>query len=133
MSLPKWLKVLPGVNKFVCDPDIFYPSILAELGVETADQYWLGVALGVMKWDFDLRVRLDGKVTAGRSILRRIRADDGRKARWNLTMHPAGKIPTIDEIPVSPGVKKFDDLPINLRSAHIRHHYKRIRGFIPAG
>ena len=135
MSLPKWLTVAPDkkVNSFVCDPDIFYPALLTELGVETPDQYWLEVAFGCMKWDFDMLARLAGKVTPNRSITRRVRADDGRKARWNLTMHPVGGIPKIEGIPEAPGVKRFEDLPMSIRSAHIRHHYKRIRGFIPTG
>lgn len=133
MELPKWITELPGINRFVCDPDIFYPAILAELEVETPDQYWLAIAQGCMKFDFDLAIRLAGKVAPGRSITRMVRADDGRKQRWNFTMHPPGKILRIDGIPVQKGAKHFDDLPINLRSAHIRHHYRRIRGFVPAG
>ena len=135
MTLPKWLTIAPDkkINSFICDPDIFYPSLLAELGVKNVDQYWLGIAYGCMKWDFDVMVRLDKKVTPNRSITRRIRGDDGRKARWNLTMHPVGSVPKIDGIPAAPGVKRFDDLSMMLRSAHIRHHYRRIRGFIPAG
>ncbi len=134
MALPNWITEIPGaVNHFVVDPDIFYPEWLAALGVETPDQYWLGVCFGCMKFDFDLNVRLAGKVTPGRSILRRVRADDGRKARWNMTMHPPGKVLDIPGIPKQKGAKTFDDLAINLRSAHIRHHYKRIRGFVPVG
>ncbi len=133
MTMPSWISELPGVNQFVVDPDIFYPEWLAALGVETPDQYWLGVCMGCMKFDFDFNVRLAGKVTPGRSILRRVRADDGRKARWNMTMHPVGRIPKIEGIPAQPGAKRFDDLSIQLRSAHIRHHYRRLRGFVPAG
>ena len=139
MSLPIWITVIEGAtNKFVIDPDIVYPEWLGLLDVEKPDRYWLGVCLGCLKFDFDLHVRIEGKVKPGRSITRRIRADDGRKARWNLTMHPVGKVPKIEGIPVvtnaaGKAINDFDALPINIRSAHIRHHYKRIRGFIPTG
>lgn len=139
MALPDWIAPLPGrTNAYVVDPDIYYPQVLAELGVEKPTQYWLEVALGCMKLDFDLHVRMSGQVTPGRPIERRIRADDGRKARWNLTMHPAGKPVTAPDLPVPHDAKgneltRWEDFPLTARARHIRYHYKRIRGFVPSG
>lgn len=130
--LPNWITEIDGkANVFVVDPDVYIPEWQAALGLDALDQYWLEVILGCMKLDFDVFTRMSGKVVAGLPIERRVRADDGRKQRWNRTMHPVGSVPKIEGIPV--GGKRWDDLPINLRAAHIRHHYRRVRGMIPTG
>jgi hypothetical protein len=119
-SLPKWIVPLKDkFNEFVVDPDIFYPLILGELGVESPDGYWLEVAFGIMKLDFDMHVGLTGAPGRGR-IIRYVRADNGRKGRWNMTLYP-------------PGEKDWNKLSLSERAQTIRKYYKRIRGFIPSG
>ncbi len=123
IPLPGWIGEVPGkVNQFVVDPDIFYPTILKELGAETKkpDRYWIDVAFGVMKLDFDMTVRLSKRVRGGHAIIRYVRADDGRKQRWNRTMF-------------APGQKDFDAMPATERAREIRKHFWRIRGFVPSG
>lgn len=133
MALPDWIIPIEGkINHFAIDPDIYYPQVLAELGVEKPNQYWLEVAQGCMKLDFNMHVAMSGMKVPGRSVTRYIRADDGRKQRWNLTMHSKGKVPKLAEVPSAHGVE-WDSLSIQDRSRHIRYHYKRIRGFIPSG
>ena len=118
-ELPDWITLLDAkTNYFVVDPDIFYPEWLKLLGVKTPDQYWLEIAYGCMKWDSDMHIRLSGKAKPGRSIIRRVRADDGRKERWNLTMHPPGKI-------------DINALSVADRSRLIRDAYRKARGFLP--
>lgn len=120
-DLPDWIAPIKGkVNTFVVDPDIYYPRVLAELGVKKPDQYWLEVAFGCMKLDFNLHVGLCGACEPGRSVTRYVRADNGRKRRWNLTMHPPGKT-------------DWRKLSLAERSRHIRENYRRIRGFVPGG
>lgn len=119
-TLPNWIVPLKGrFNEFVVDPDIFYPKILAELNVETTSAYWLEVAQGIMKLDFDMYVGLTGAPGKGR-IIRTIRADNGRKQRWNLTMHSRGQA-------------EWNKLGLAERARTIRKYYKQIRGFIPSG
>lgn len=121
MSLPEWCSKIEGkINTFVVDPDIFYPQILGELGVEphAVTKYWLEIAFACMKLDFDVGVRMARCLTPGRRIIRMVRSDDGRKARWNLTMY-------------KPGKTDWMKMPIKERSQEIRKHYKRIRGFVP--
>lgn len=121
MTLPDWITPVDGrVNYFVVDPDIYYPQVLSELGVAVPDQYWLEVALGCMKLDFNLHVGLSGLRVPDKAVTRQIRADDGRKQRWNLTMHPPGK-------------QDWSTMSIAERSSAIRENYKRIRGFMPGG
>ncbi len=122
MALLPWISKLDGkINEFVCDPDIFYPGILADLGVKEHEvtQYWLEIALACMKLDFDVNVRMERAVLPTRRIIRHIRADEGRKARWNLTMHKHGKL-------------DWSKMGFQERSREVRKHYKRIRGFVPA-
>lgn len=126
MALPEWIKKLPdgtrwGLNAFVVDPDLFYPELLGDLGVvkEKIDQYWLEVALGCMKLDFDFHVRMAKAVVPGVRIIRLVRADGGRKGRWNRTLFPKGKL-------------DFDLIGLRQRSREIRENYKRIRGFLPS-
>lgn len=122
MTMPEWIKEVPDkINTFVVDPDLFYPEILADIGIsdEDVNQYWLEVAFAFMKFDFDVAVRMNKAVTLGIRIVRLVRSDDGRKQRWNLTMHP-------------PGEKDFSMLNLQERSREIRGHYRRVRGFIPA-
>ncbi len=121
MPLPAWISRIEGrTNSFVVDPHVFYPAILAELGVTEITQYWLEVAQGAMKLDFDLALsREKSAVMPGRNIERLIRSDDGRKAKWNLSLYPIGEI-------------DWSTLDLRGRSREIRKHYIRIRGFIPA-
>ena len=139
MALPNWIIPTKGrPNAFFVDPDLVYPALMKELGIEKPDRYWLGVMLGCMKHDFDIEVRRAKAIVPGRSIKRTLRPDDGRKLRWNRTMHGMGRVPKIEGIPVAKDaagkvIVDFDQLPVNIRAAHIRHHYTRIRGFYPAG
>lgn len=115
-SLPSWIQQVPGKdNTFVVDPDIFYPRILEELGVpdSAVDRYWMEVALGCMKLDFDHAVRIAGAAKPGKPVVRYVRADNGRKQRWAVTMHKPSK----DE------PKTAKD-----RGREVRKHWKRIRG-----
>ncbi len=119
-TLPKWIVPLKDkFNEFVVDPDIFYPAIFKELGVTETNGYWLEIAQGIMKLDFDMYVGLTGAPGRGR-IIRYIRADNGRKQRWNMTLHP-------------PGQADWAKMGLSERSRLIRKYYKRIRGFIPSG
>jgi hypothetical protein len=119
-TLPKWIvPIKDRFNEFVVDPDVFYPAIFAELGVVETTAYWLEVAQGIMKLDFDMHVGLTGAPGRGR-IVRYIRADNGRKERWNVTMHPRGQ-------------KEWAKLSLSERAQTIRKYYKQIRGFVPSG
>jgi len=115
-NLPEWIEQLPGTNTFMIDPDVGYPAALDDLGVARKDytQYWLEVAQGVMKLDFDQWVRLAGVLTPGKNITRMIRSDGGRKLRWNLNMFPVGE-------------RDFRAMSAEERSKEIRKHYRRIR------
>lgn len=121
MPLPAWIAKIDGrTNTFVVDPDAFYQAILKELGVAEITRYWLEVAQGIMKLDFDLALfRNPGVVVKGRNVERMIRSDDGRKARWNLTLYPVGEL-------------DWTTLNITERSREIRKHFVAIRGFVPA-
>lgn len=133
MALPKWISPIKGKdNHFVIDPDIYYPELLAELGVEKPNKYWLEVALGCMKLDSQVHLAMNKAATPGRAVEKHIRADDGRKQRWNHTMFPAGKVPKLPDVVSASGVA-WSDLTITERARHIRYHYRRIRGFVPAG
>jgi len=119
-TLPKWIVPLKDkFNEFVVDPDIFYPAIFEELHVTEPSAYWIEVAQGIMKLDFDMYVGLTGAMGKGR-VIRYIRADDGRKQRWNITMHPRGQA-------------EWAKLGLTERARTIRKYYKQIRGFIPSG
>jgi hypothetical protein len=119
MAFPDWLKKIDKkVNEFVVDPDIYMPIFLKELGAEKGDQYWNEIAFAVMKLDFSLALRMNQAIAPNRRIVCTVRADDGRKARWNLTMFPKGK-------------KDLNKMGVMQRSREIRGHYKRIRGFMP--
>ena len=122
MALLSWISKVDGaLNTFVVDPDIFYPEFLAELGVEKHEvtQYWLEIAFACMKMDFDVSVRMERAADPARRIIRMVRADEGRKARWNLTMFKHGK-------------KDWSKMGLQERSRDIRKHYRRIRGFVPS-
>ena len=115
MELPEWLTPADprkGGRTFIADPDIFYPAFLKELGVgeDAVDQYWLEVCYGCMKRDARFHVGVSG-------FNLYVRGDDGRKMRWNLTMHKPGK-----EDISSP-------LKTKQRNRAVREHFKRIRGF----
>jgi hypothetical protein len=121
MAFPNWLAKIDGkVNTFVVDPDGFYTALLADLGVTKGriTQYWLEVAFGCMKLDFDLAVRQEKAIDVGRTVTRLVRSDEGRKQRWNLTMFPVGSM-------------EWTKLSMMERSREIRKHYVRIRGYVP--
>ncbi len=124
-TLPAWITPLKfpvghrNWNMFIVDSDIIYPFWLKALGIETTDQYWLEIVMGCTKMDFRMHVGLFGAFAKGRVIMK-VRADDGRKQRWNLTMHP-------------PGEKDFSRLGLAERGGLIRNHYKKVRGFVPSG
>lgn len=119
MAFPNWMTHLNG-NTYVVDPDMFYTQILDELGVGGGNisRYWLEVAQGCMKLDFDIAIRQEGGYDTAKNIERLIRSDDGRKQTWNLTMFPMGEL-------------DWEKMNIMKRAAEIRKHYKRIRGFVP--
>ncbi len=119
-TLPKWIvPIKDRFNEYVVDPDIFYPAILEELGITEITGYWLEVAQGVMKLDFDMHVGLTGAPGRGR-IIRYIRADDGRKMRWKINLR-------------QPGKEDWKKMDLSARARTIRKYYKQIRGFIPSG
>lgn len=115
VSLPEWMESVPGTQTFIIDPDIFYPEYLKELGNVPVNRYWLEVALGCMKFDFDLIVRLNSMVNPRLCTTRLIRSDDGRKERWALIRHPNGHM-------------DWATMGVVERSQEIRKHYRRIRG-----
>jgi len=119
MSYPDWMAHFHG-NTYVVDPDVFYTQILDELGVGDGNitRYWLEVAQGCMKLDFDITIRREGGYDETKNIERLIRADDGRKQRWNLTMFPMGE-------------RDWTKMSVLEKAAEIRKHYKRMRGFVP--
>lgn len=115
MPFPEWMEQVEGTQTFIIDPDIFYPEYLKELGSVPTNRYWLEVALGCMKLDFDMIVRINGSVNPHQCTTRMIRSDDGRKARWALIRHPIGH-------------KEWGQMGVIERSREIRKHYRRIRG-----
>ena len=113
--LPTWMTVVEGKkNTFSIDPDIFYPQFLKELEVEDEDidRYWLEVAYGCMKNDAIRAAHLMG----ARSCTLLVRGDDGRKMRWNYTMHKPGK----EDISADNATAE--------RNSAVKKHYRRIRG-----
>lgn len=123
IALPTWISPVEGkVNTFVVDPDLFYPEILADMGVETPDRADLEIASEVMKLDFDLALKLARvPLVEGATIVRLVRADDGRKARWNHTMH------------AEPPAEKAVPQDMRARARLVREVYRRIRGVVSAG
>ncbi|HSF94783.1 MAG TPA: hypothetical protein VLA52_07130 [Thermohalobaculum sp.] len=120
MGLPDWIEAVDGkANTFLVDPDIIYPHWLDALGVRKPDRYWLEIAFGCMKLDFDVAVRQSGALKPGKRIERIVRSDGGRKERWNLTMH-------------KPGARDLNRMSIQDRAREIRAAYRRVRGFVPA-
>lgn len=117
--LPAWISPIPGRdNAFAVDPDLYMPEILADMGVETPSARDLELAQEVMKLDFDMALRLARyPLKPGRNIARHVRADEGRKQRWNRTMHPKGEA-----------------LPDTMaeRTKIVRALYRQIRGYLPA-
>lgn len=121
--LPNWMtpiKVGPGVlpGTFSIDPDVFYPAFLEEMGVDVAEvnQYQLEVAYGCMKLDAARAGRLSGLLKGLKGMTLLVRADDGRKMRWNLSMHPKGPIDI------------SADGAHGARNRAVREMYRRLRG-----
>ncbi len=118
MALPDWITPIEGKpNHFAVDPDLFYPAILAEMGVDDPTHHDLELAFGIMKLDFDMQMRMNRAAVPGR-VVRIVRSDDGRKLRWNKTMFPKGDV-------------DWDALPVSERGRRIRETYRRLRGFVP--
>lgn len=117
MELPAWIKEI-GPNKFEVDPEVFYPEILGELGVDPDDasQYWMEIAQGCMKLDFDMAVRVAKKIDREKTVERRIVAVDASvKDRWCIANHPVGH-------------KNWNTMTIQERGQDVRDNWKRIRG-----
>lgn len=117
--LPEWMIPIPGKpGHFTVDPDVFYPALLGELGVdvEAVTQFDLEVAYGCMKLDANRSARAAGALKGCRGMTLQVRADDGRKLRWNHTMHPPGALDiTADGATAA-------------RNRAVREGYRRIRG-----
>lgn len=116
---PEWMTPVEGkAGHYLIDPDIFYPMFLKEMGVDEAPkQDELEVAYGCMKLDANRAARLERKhIGACKGITLLVRGDDGRKLRWNYSMHPPGKM----------------DISANastaVRNREVRTMYRRLRG-----
>lgn len=95
VALPAWLSPLDGrPGAYVSDPDKFYPAILGFMKVkfEDATRYDMETALGVMK---KLAVWHSRRHAHGFCHTNFIRADEGRKTRWEVRAFPAGNKPDI--------------------------------------
>lgn len=117
--LPEWMTPVSGrPGTFTVDPDIFYPLLLKDLGVEedAVTQFDLEVAYGCMKLDAARCARMAGALKGCRGMTLLVRGDDGRKLRWNHTMHPPGELDiTADGATAA-------------RNRAVRVGYRRIRG-----
>ncbi len=64
--LPDWMKQVEGKGHphFECDPDVFYPMFLEEMGVseDGITQYDLEVAYGCMMMDANRAARMSGSL-----------------------------------------------------------------------
>lgn len=116
---PEWMTPVEGTPGFyLIDPDIFYPMFLKEMGVDEApNRNQLEVAYGCMKLDANRAARLEKKHLGNRKgCTFLVRGDDGRKLRWNYSMHPEGAL----------------DISSNgataLRNREVRTVYRRLRG-----
>ncbi len=117
--LPEWMTPVPGKpGSFIVDPDVFYPAFLKELGVgeDAVDQFQLEVVYGCMKLDAARFAKMAGLLTGLRGMTLRVRGDEGRKMRWNLTMHPPGKL----DISANGNTRE--------RNRAVRQAYRRLRG-----
>ena len=115
--LPEWARAIsPG--KIEVDAELFYPAILAELGIdeEDASQYWLAVAKAVMRMDVQVAV-----------------------AGTNLAPTPGGALTIlVKDATKAKGHSRFamrfrdegDGSAAGAMAA--RDHYKRLRGVLPA-
>jgi len=115
-TLPKWLSRRAD-GAFVIDPDIAYPLILKELGVNDGDldQYWIECAYQAAKLatqDLVTGTELDPRPKLGFVIV--IDSAGGRKDRWALKNHKPGK----------PG----RDVNAATKGLQAKQHYTRIAG-----
>ena len=116
---PEWMTPIEGKpGWFLIDPDVFYPAFFADLEV-TADevtQFHLEVAYGCMKLDASRAFRMSKPPLGVRGLTLLVRGDDGRKLRWNHSMHPPGK----EDITADGNTRG--------RNRAVREAYRRIRG-----
>ncbi len=117
--LPEWMIAVPGKpGHFHIDPDVFYPAFFKELGVgdDEVNQFHLEVAYGCMKLDANRCARAAGALKGVKGLTLLVRGDDGRKLRWNHTMHPPGELDITA------------DGATGARNRAVRVAYRRIRG-----
>lgn len=114
-QLPKWITRRDD-GAFVVDPDIAYPLILKEMGVNDgeADQYWIECAYQCAKLKVQELVtgtELDPRPKLGFVII--IDSSGGRKDRWALSKF-------------KPGVAGRD-VNAATKGLHAKAHYRRIQ------
>ena len=119
----KWLSKRDGVVEV--DPDLAYPAILAELGVEKPDQFDLEVAHDFIKWDAARYGVESGafKDGATREIHIGHGADDKPK-QWAQRHHPEGKYGKYRK---DHGAEAWRFI-----RAHAFERYRALRGVSPA-
>jgi hypothetical protein len=122
MQMPDWMTRLEHPRKpnyFVLDSDIFYPEWLAALKVENVDRLQIEIVLGCVKMEARFWAMFSGELVKGHPMEFHIRGDDGRKQRWNITMHPPGDV-------------DFNTLSLKERGRLVREAFRSVKGFIPS-
>ncbi len=117
--LPEWMTPVAGKpGTFLIDPDVFYPAFFKELevGEDAIDQYQLEIAYGCMKLDANRSARAAGLLKGLKGMTLLVRGDNGRKLRWNHTMHPPGAL----DITADGNTRE--------RNRAVRTAYRRLRG-----
>lgn len=127
-TLPNWIVADENKpNSFIVDPDIFYPEILAELGIDVAsvDQHDLETAYNIMKIDAQYHIHAAGvDPRPEKSLNISVTGKAGHKERWGQAGKPKGKMEAIEA--------EHGDNAWRQVAKDSREKYKSLRGFIPA-
>lgn len=121
-ALPAWAtlnKVTPkGQPEVTVDYGKMFPAYLEELGVTNITQYWMEVCRYFMKCDLKMALKTD-------NIFIRLKSDTASKIQWRQAEYPKGDC-------VLPENKGLDPVEAATRGKEAKHHFKRLRGFVPA-
>ena len=116
INLPAWARIVEGGAKLLVtvevDSDKAYEVMLAELGAEVIDQYWLEVAYQCIK--LDVQAALEGSALCP--------VGNGACAQFNFTRAPRW---------AQDKYKRGRGVLAATKGLEARGHYKRLRGRIP--